>query len=60
MTLPRVRTARRAAEIEPFQVMDVLARAQALEAAGRRDATSIDEAALEAAAQADPRGGRWG
>jgi len=28
--------ARRAAEIEPFQVMDVLARAQALEAAGRR------------------------
>jgi aspartate/methionine/tyrosine aminotransferase len=28
-------TARRAAEIEPFQVMDVLARAQALEAAGR-------------------------
>ncbi len=36
MTLPRVRAARRAAEIEPFQVMDVLARAQALEAAGRR------------------------
>src|SRR5207247_6451821 len=29
-------TARRAAEIEPFEVMDVLARAQALEAAGRR------------------------
>jgi aspartate/methionine/tyrosine aminotransferase len=28
--------ARRASEIEPFQVMDVLARAQALEAAGRR------------------------
>jgi len=28
--------ARRAAEIEPFQVMDVLARAHALEAAGRR------------------------
>jgi aspartate/methionine/tyrosine aminotransferase len=28
--------ARRAAEIEPFEVMDVLARAQALEAAGRR------------------------
>jgi aspartate/methionine/tyrosine aminotransferase len=28
--------ARRAAEIEPFQVMDVLARAQALEAEGRR------------------------
>ena len=28
--------ARRAADIEPFQVMDVLARAQALEAAGRR------------------------
>jgi len=36
MTLPRVRVARRAAEIEPFQVMDVLSRAQALEAAGRR------------------------
>src|SRR3990170_3209685 len=31
-----MRTARRAAEIEPFEVMDVLARAQALEAAGRR------------------------
>jgi aspartate/methionine/tyrosine aminotransferase len=29
-------TARRAAEIEPFEVMDVLARAQALERAGRR------------------------
>jgi aspartate/methionine/tyrosine aminotransferase len=29
-------TARRAAEIDAFQVMDVLARAQALEAAGRR------------------------
>jgi aspartate/methionine/tyrosine aminotransferase len=29
-------TARRAAEIEPFEVMDVLARAHALEAAGRR------------------------
>jgi len=29
-------TARRAAEIEPFEVMDVLSRAQALEAAGRR------------------------
>jgi aspartate/methionine/tyrosine aminotransferase len=36
MTLPRMPAARRAAEIEPFQVMDVLARAQALEAAGRR------------------------
>jgi aspartate/methionine/tyrosine aminotransferase len=36
MTLPRMLAARRAAEIEPFQVMDVLARAQALEAAGRR------------------------
>jgi aspartate/methionine/tyrosine aminotransferase len=33
---PRLLVARRAAEIEPFQVMDVLARAQALEAAGRR------------------------
>ncbi len=30
------RTARRAAEIQPFVVMDVLARAHALEAAGRR------------------------
>jgi aspartate/methionine/tyrosine aminotransferase len=29
-------TARRAAEIEPFEVMDVLSRAQALEAQGRR------------------------
>lgn len=29
-------TARRAADIEPFEVMDVLARAHALEAAGRR------------------------
>jgi len=32
----RILAARRAAEIEPFQVMDVLSRAQALEAAGRR------------------------
>jgi len=32
----RLPAARRAAEIESFQVMDVLARAQALEAAGRR------------------------
>jgi aspartate/methionine/tyrosine aminotransferase len=31
-----MQAARRAAEIEPFEVMDVLARAQALEAAGRR------------------------
>src|SRR5256885_1878922 len=29
-------TARRAEEIEPFEVMDVLSRAHALEAAGRR------------------------
>src|SRR5436190_10693489 len=29
-------TARRAAEIEPFEVMDVLSRAHALEAAGRK------------------------
>src|SRR5262247_2700215 len=29
-------TARRAAEIEPFEVMDVLSRAQALEREGRR------------------------
>jgi len=35
-TSARILAARRAAEIEPFQVMDVLARAQALEAAGRR------------------------
>jgi len=35
-TLERIRTARRAAEIQPFEVMDVLARAHALEAAGRR------------------------
>jgi aspartate/methionine/tyrosine aminotransferase len=33
---PRTLTARRAAEIEPFEVMDVLSRAHALEAAGRR------------------------
>src|SRR5688572_9627825 len=31
----RILTARRAAEIEPFEVMDVLSRAHALEAAGR-------------------------
>jgi len=31
-----MRTARRAADIEPFEVMDVLSRAQALERAGRR------------------------
>ena len=31
-----MRTARRVAEIEPFEVMDVLSRAQALERAGRR------------------------
>jgi aspartate/methionine/tyrosine aminotransferase len=31
-----MRTARRASEIEPFEVMDVLSRAQALERAGRR------------------------
>jgi aspartate/methionine/tyrosine aminotransferase len=35
-TSARILIARRTAEIEPFQVMDVLARAQALEAAGRR------------------------
>ena len=35
MPTPRL-TARRADEIEPFEVMDVLARAHALEAAGRR------------------------
>jgi aspartate/methionine/tyrosine aminotransferase len=34
--LSRIRAARRAAEIQPFVVMDVLARAHALEAAGRR------------------------
>jgi aspartate/methionine/tyrosine aminotransferase len=32
----RIRTARRAEEIQPFEVMDVLARAHALEAQGRR------------------------
>jgi aspartate/methionine/tyrosine aminotransferase len=32
----RILTARRAAQIQPFEVMDVLSRAQALEAAGRR------------------------
>jgi len=32
----RVRTARRAEEIQPFEVMDVLSRAHALEAQGRR------------------------
>ena len=35
MNPPRLLAARRAADIEPFQVMDVLARAHALEAAGR-------------------------
>jgi aspartate/methionine/tyrosine aminotransferase len=35
-TLARLRAARRAAEIQPFVVMDVLARAHQLEAAGRR------------------------
>ena len=35
-TLARLRTARRAAEIQPFVVMDVLARAHQLEAAGRQ------------------------
>lgn len=33
---PRTLTARRAAEIQPFEVMDVLSRAHALEAQGRR------------------------
>jgi aspartate/methionine/tyrosine aminotransferase len=36
MNATRLLAARRAAEIEPFQVMDVLARAHALEAQGRR------------------------
>jgi aspartate/methionine/tyrosine aminotransferase len=35
MNASRLLVARRAAEIEPFQVMDVMARAHALEAAGR-------------------------
>ena len=35
-TATRLLAARRTAEIQPFVVMDVLARAQALEAAGRR------------------------
>ena len=34
-TLERILAARRAADIQPFEVMDVLTRAQALEAAGR-------------------------
>ena len=34
--MKKILTARRAAEIQPFEVMDVLARAQALERAGRR------------------------
>jgi 2-dehydropantoate 2-reductase len=38
----------------------VVAVVKALEAAGRRDGRRIDEAALEAAARADPRGERWG
>jgi aspartate/methionine/tyrosine aminotransferase len=36
LTPSRILTARRAAEIEPFRVMDVLSRAHALEASGRR------------------------
>jgi aspartate/methionine/tyrosine aminotransferase len=36
MSKARIAAARRVAEIQPFVVMDVLARAQALEAAGRR------------------------
>jgi len=36
VTVKPTLTARRAAEIEPFEVMDVLSRAQALERAGRR------------------------
>src|SRR5579859_2447635 len=35
-TPSRILTARRAAEIQPFEAMEVLSRAQALEAAGRR------------------------
>jgi aspartate/methionine/tyrosine aminotransferase len=35
-SIKSILTARRAAEIEPFEVMDVLSRAQALERAGRR------------------------
>src|SRR4029078_5594183 len=35
-TLQRIAIARRAAEIQPFEVMDVLTRTQALERAGRR------------------------
>ncbi len=35
-TPKRILTARRAAQIQPFEVMDVLSRAHALEAAGRR------------------------
>ena len=45
----------------PVPVNETIVQAvKAREAAGRRDGRALDEAALEAAARADPRGGRWG
>ena len=38
----------------------IVAAVKAIEAAGRRDGTKLDEAKLEAAARKDPRGLRWG
>jgi len=38
----------------------IVAAVKAIEAAGRRDGTKLDEAKLEAAARKDPRNGRWG
>ncbi len=43
----------------PANEMIVLA-VKAMEAAGRRDGTKLDEQALEAAAEKNPRNGRWG
>ena len=38
----------------------IVATVKAIEAAGRRDGSTLDAEALEAAARADPRKGRWG
>jgi len=43
----------------PANEMIVLA-VKALEASGARDGSKLDEPALEAAARANPRNGRWG
>jgi 2-dehydropantoate 2-reductase len=43
----------------PANEMIVLA-VKAIEAAGRRDGSALDEPKLEAAARQDPRNGRWG